>query len=116
MKPGTLNLIIYQGATFRKSLVWSRGEAPVDLTGAEARLQVRKNAKSDAVLLEMTTANGGLNIPATPLGTLEFHLSATATSALTFLEGEYQLEVEEANGDVTRLLVGTITVDPELTR
>ena len=61
--PAKLKLTIYQGATFRKRLTWKGplpAQTPIDLTGCTARMQVRPEVESSTVLLELTTANGGM--------------------------------------------------------
>ena len=47
MKPGKIDLDIYQGATFRKQLIWKLNKAVVDLTGYTARMQVREGFDTD---------------------------------------------------------------------
>lgn len=86
---------------------------PVDLTGATARMQIRAGL-GGAVLLELTTENGGLAI--TGPGTLTRTLSATETAALTWTDGVYDLEVEYADGTVQRYLQGAVTVSREVTK
>ncbi len=85
---------------------------PVDLTGAAARMQIRAGI-GGALLLELTTENGGLAI--TGPGTLVRTLSAAQTAALTWTEGVYDLEVEYAEGTVQRYLQGKVTVSREVT-
>lgn len=85
---------------------------PVDLTGATARMQIRAGV-GGALLLELTTENGGLAI--TGPGTLTRTLSATETAALTWTDGVYDLEVEYADGTVQRYLQGAVTVSREVT-
>jgi len=85
---------------------------PVDLTGATARMQIRAGI-GGALLLELTTENGGLTI--TGPGTLVRTLSAAQTAALTWTEGVYDLEVEYADGTVQRYLQGKVTVSREVT-
>lgn len=85
---------------------------PVDLTGATARMQIRAQV-GGAVLLELTTANGGLAV--TGPGTITRTLSAAQTAALTWSEAVYDLEVEYADGTVQRYLQGDVTVSREVT-
>lgn len=85
---------------------------PVDLTGAAARMHIRAGI-GGALLLELTTENGGLAI--TGPGTLVRTLSAAQTAALTWTEGVYDLEVEYADGTVQRYLQGKVTVSREVT-
>lgn len=88
---------------------------PVDLTGYTARMQVRDKASSELVLLELTTENSKIIID-TALFTIKLLVSATDTAALTFKTGVYNLELEDAQGVVTRFLAGTVEVIEEVTR
>jgi hypothetical protein len=85
---------------------------PVDLAGATARMQIRAQI-GGAVLLELTTPNGGLVI--TGPGTITRTISAAQTAALTWTDGVYDLEVEYADGTVQRYLQGAVTVSREVT-
>lgn len=85
---------------------------PVDLTGAAARMQIREQIDG-AVLLELTTENGGLAISAP--GTITRTLSATQTAALAWTEAVYDLEVQYPDGTVQRYLQGAVTVSREVT-
>ena len=121
MAAGKLNLKIEQGATFRQPLQWSAGTpaVPVDLTGYTARMQVRSELTSPAVLLELTTENGRIGITDATAGKLELRLTATETAALAFESGVYDLELvapDAPDNTVTRLLAGSVTVLPEVTR
>jgi hypothetical protein len=48
-------------------------------------------------------------------GTIRIDLSATQTSNIAAGTYAYDLELESAGGEVTRLLSGTFTVSPEVT-
>ena len=115
--PAKLKLKIIQGATFRKPLEWLAPDktTPIDLTGCMARMQVRSEIESATVLLELTTENGGIVIDG-PAGKLTLHLSPPATAAISWESGVWDLEVVHPNGDVTRLVQGSISVSPEVTR
>ena len=115
--PAKLKLTIYQGATFRKRLTWSAGTpaVPVDLTGCTARMQVRPEVESSTVLLELTTANGGITLGGVA-GTIELFVSDDASTLFTWTAGVWDLEIEFPGGDVRRLAQGSISVSPEVTR
>ncbi|MCD1640090.1 hypothetical protein K7H92_15335 [Pseudomonas stutzeri] len=85
---------------------------PVDLAGATARMQIREQV-GGAVLLELTTENGGLAISGP--GTITRTLSATQTAALAWTEAVYDLEVQYPDGTVQRYLQGAVTVSREVT-
>lgn len=85
---------------------------PVDLTGAIVRMQIREQV-GGAVLLELSTLNGGITI--TGAGTITRTISATQTAGLTWAEGVYDLEVEYPDGTVQRYLQGAVSVSREVT-
>lgn len=119
-KPAKLKFTIYQGATFRKRLRWTNKATgtPLDLTGCKARMQVRAEVESTEVLLELTTENGGITLGGTA-GTIDFYVGATATAAITWTSGVFDLEIVHPGAlpdDVTRLAQGTVSVSPEVTR
>ena len=119
-KPAKLKFTIYQGATFRKRLRWTSKAtgAPLDLTGCKARMQVRAEIESTEVLLELTTENGGIELGGTA-GTVDLYIGATATAAITWTSGVFDLEIIHPGAlpdDVTRLAQGPVSVSPEVTR
>lgn len=117
MAASKLKLVIKQGATFRKRLTWKTGTplVPVDLTGMTARMQVREELKSAAVLLEMTTENGGIALGGVA-GTIDLYLTAVQTAGYTWESGVFDLELVTSPTEITRLVEGTVTVSPEVTR
>lgn len=117
--PFKLNLRIYQGATYSRVFTWKIGtllaSVPVDLTGCTARMQLREEVDSDAVLLELTTTNNRIALGGAA-GTVTFALTAADTAALAFTRAVYDLEVVLADGSVRRLMAGHVIVSPEVTR
>lgn len=85
---------------------------PVDLTGATARMNIRAQV-GGAVLLDLTTDNGGLAI--TGPGTITRTISAADTAAITWASAVYDLEVQYPDGTVQRYLQGIVTVSREVT-
>lgn len=112
-----LNLKIDQGATFTKVVTWKTGSPalPVNLTGCSARMQVRETLEATEKLLELTSENGGITLGGA-LGTVALRVEADDTAAFTWSSGVYDLEIEFVGGTVRRLLAGTVTVSPEVTR
>lgn len=110
-------LEIDQGATFRRRFVWKTGTppVPVDLTGCTARMQIRPDITSDEVLVELTTENGGITLGDAD-GTIDLYISAEDTAKVEAAIGVYDLELVTADGDVDRVLSGTVTISPEVTR
>lgn len=121
MPAGKLNLKIEQGATFKKLLQWKAGDpsVPVDITGYQIRMQVRSEQPSATVLLDLNTGNAHIAITNATQGQFELRLTATETAALTFETGVYDLEMvapDAPDNTVTRLLAGSVSVSPEVTR
>ena len=110
-------LSIEQGATFRWNAVLKSGSPalPVNLTGYTARMQIRSEITSTIVLVSLTTANGGITLGGV-LGTVSLYITDSATAAITWTNGVYDLELVAPGGDVTRLLTGSVSVSPEVTR
>lgn len=136
--PVKLKQPLYQGATLRVPLVRQfvpyeiRGDAcsgfvnactgaPVpladfhdeDYTGCTARMQLRPEVASSAVLLECTTENGRIELAG---NTLTLVLSAADTAALKFDEAIGHVEVVRPSGDVERQYEITFTLSLEGTR
>jgi hypothetical protein len=115
-RPAKLKLTIYQGATFRKRLMWvTASGTPIDLTGCTARMQAREDYASPLPLLELTTENGGITLGGAA-GTIDLLSSDEDTAAMAWSGGVFDIEIAHPNGDVTRLAQGGISVSPEVTR
>lgn len=114
MRAGLYDLTIEAGATFNLSLTYEdeRGQA-VDLTGYTGRMQLRESATAATVVIELTTANGRLSIDI-PNGQINLTVAAADTTGLSG-SGVYDLEL--VNGTVVeRLIEGTYTISPNVTR
>lgn len=116
------DLELSQGATFgpvRHTLTNPDG-SPVDLTGCVARGQVRRTALATEVLAEFVIGYA----PDRTEGWYTFGLTDEQTAALTAGEKltdaastyAYDVELEDALGQVWRLLRGTLRVQAEVTR
>ena len=82
---------------------------PLDMTGASARLQIRD--VSGALLLELSTATGGLQ--ANGPGRLMLSLTAAQTASINWQAGLYDLELTMADGSVDRWVQGAVGVRQE---
>lgn len=113
-----LNLKIDQGATFTQLVTWKTGPAPgtaVDLTGCTARMHARAKVADALTLLNLTTTNGGLVLGGAA-GTVTINLTDEQTTLLAWKSAVYDLEIEFPDGTVKRLMRGSISVSPEVTR
>ena len=55
MKPAIINIVLYQGSTFRKSFQWLSGSNPTDLTNCIIRMQIKQD-HFGPVVQEFSTA------------------------------------------------------------
>ena len=114
MPAGLYNFLCEQGVTFRRTITLTDAtNLPIDLEGAIARMQVRKDVKSDVVLIELSTENGRIQIGEEP-GTLVLYISSDDTSTIE-RGGVYDLEIYTGSDDL-RVLKGKFDLDPEVTR
>ena len=116
MSAATYNFALEQGATLLKPIIYKDSTgAVVNLTGCSARMQIRRSVSDPDVLLNMTSSNGKIQL--VPLqGKITLVFSAADTALLNFSKARYDLEIVAADGSVTRLLQGEITLSKEVTR
>lgn len=116
-EPVKRKLRIIKGAKFNPGWIWKPGGVPMDFTGCSARMQVRAEKESLEVLLELTTANGGIVLGAEP-GAIDLWVGAMQTADIGWEAGVFDLEIQYASGpdDVDRLIEGSISVSDEVTR
>lgn len=92
----------------------------VDLTGYTARMHIRRSVSAADTLLELSsaapTAGGSTITLGGALGTVEVKISAEDTAAITWTSAVYDIELEAASGEVTRVLSGKLVVSREVTR
>lgn len=122
--PLELELTIYQGATFTKTITWKTGSpaVAVDLTNYTAKMQIRETYNSTATAIEIGTedSNGG-GIVLGNNGVIELKITDTQTSGLTIKSGVYDLELTERDSNgakiaVHKLLRGKVKIVPEVTK
>lgn len=110
------HLVVDQGATLRESFTYKDSAgAIVNLTGYTARSQIRASYSAASTILSATTAAGTLTITANS-GLIAFAVPAATTANLTPGNYVWDLEIVDASGIVTRLVGGTCTITPEVTR
>lgn len=131
MRAGNYNITCEAGSTFRRTLEIEQPDLvndptgqtyeDFDLQGYTARMQVRRTIESTAFLLELTTENGGLTInPADEINQIYIDVAASVTASLAnnfnTVNAVYDLEIVNGDGVVSRILQGTFTISPEVTR
>lgn len=112
------NIAIIKGSRYFKSFIYTdSSKTPIDLTGLEARMQIRERESSQTFEIELTSLNGLITM--IPLsGQINIELGATDTDALTITSGVYDLELyDPADVDVVdTILEGAVTISDGITR
>lgn len=111
MTAGLYNFTIEQGTTFRRPFRWTADDEPVDLTGADCRMQIRKSKSLTSTLLADLT--GYLTLDAEN-GEVTLEIPGEVTYAYTFDTGYYSLRVDRP-GDDRRLIEGVAAISRETT-
>lgn len=129
MAAGRYSFVIEQGATVNFQITYTDSNGtPVDLTGYQARMQIRPSIGSNDVYITLSSSldpcGTGLNLsgsnsinPPTS-GTIGVYISAISSSQLDFTQGVYDLELATGSGDcyvVTRLLEGEVRLSKNVT-
>jgi hypothetical protein len=92
--------------------------SPVDLAGYVARMQI-KDKVGGAVLASSLVGDAPLNIVTLTVDnvakTILLAISATATAAIAWKKGFYEIEMVSPTGVVTAILSGVVNVTKEVT-
>ena len=114
--PPYTNIEILQGKTISFPLIWG-GATPINVTGYDARMQIREDASSDEVIASFTVANSRVTIGTTN-GLITFSMTAADSAALTPGEYFYEIEVIDSSGLVisSKELRGRCTIIAEITK
>lgn len=118
------NLVCDQGSTF--TFIFNLKNdvgAAFNLTGYDARLQVRRTYGDTSTLINATLANSKLVLTNAVGGILTLTLAPSDTSSIRFngvgdetLECVYDLEIQSSLGQVAKPARGTFTLNREVTR
>jgi len=126
MAAGKYSFIIEQGATTNLNVQWTNNSgSAVDLTGYQARMQIRPGIEASDVYISLSSSlspdGTGLNLNGSDgetsltSGSIGIYISAYSSSLLSFTEAYYDLEM--VNGrEVTRLLEGKVRLSKNVTR
>ena len=111
MSAGTYNFILEQGATFNRQLTVKDDGSVMDLTGYSVASKMRSTHDSSTVVGTFTctisNASGGI---------ITMSMPASTTAAIEEAIYVYDIEITSPSSVVTRLMQGTVTVNPEVTR
>jgi hypothetical protein len=124
MIAGNYNMLCQQGSSFGRVIALEQPRTPTEadpseyepyiLTNHTARMQVRRTIESTTPLITLTTENGRISLNGAE-GFINLSITAADTAALTS-SGVYDLEIISSGGLVSRVIQGTFTLSPEVTR
>lgn len=109
-------LPIEQGADFIKE--WLCRDAAgvlVDFTGCSAEGQFRESVDATTALFTVSTANARIVLGGAT-GLVTMRIAHPDTSAMQFTDAVFDLEVTFPSAQRIRLLEGSVSVSPEVTR
>ena len=126
MAAAKYSFTIEQGATLDFQIDWTdESGSAIDLTGFEARMQIRPQVQSDEVFISLSSdlqtdgtginLNGGNGLQPLESGSIGVYISAYSSSLLNFDKAVYDLEMVNGNY-VTRLLEGYVNLSKNVTR
>ncbi|MFT0547505.1 hypothetical protein ACMHYO_14380 [Allopusillimonas ginsengisoli] len=102
-------LEIKQGDTFHLEILWNDSEGvPVDMTGCEARMQLRRTPGAP-IALDMSTQNGRITLG---LGSITLDVSAQDMQGVTAPSGVFDLQIEYPDDRVKTILGGKFLLIP----
>lgn len=116
MTPAKIDLVIYQGSTFKKEFQWLINDTPVDLTGYKFRCQFRLKLKDENVIIELTTENNRIQIIDAINGLFRLYLTDIETQSFDFNSAVYDIEYITPSLEVGRFSEGTVKNSLEVTR
>jgi hypothetical protein len=126
MIAGVYNLTCEQGTTFSRLIEIEQPDLVNDpsgqtyieynLVGYQARMQVRRTVDAANYLVYLTSENNGLRVvPGIYENQMQIFMSASVTASIT-QSGVYDIEIISSEGVVSRVLQGSFTLIPEVTR
>lgn len=123
MIAGIYNLFIEQGATFTRLIEIEYPDPldtttmlPFDLSGFSASMQIRRTIDSSTPQITLTDANGRIEMqPGGVENSMRLQLTPADTEMLTS-DGVYDIEIQDSSGNIQRILKGSVTLSPQVTR
>lgn len=111
----TLNQVNSLGFTAYTSGGVLEYNQPVSILSYSARMQIREKLDSNTVLHSLTTQNGGIILDNVDK-TITILIPYQTTALFNFKAAVYDLELIDANGEVSQLVTGSISLIKEVTR
>lgn len=115
-EPARYDLKIYIGVSFNINFTWKHRNGDVyDLSSFTAELQIRETVHSPTALVTLTTENGGIIVDSVSPN-LKLILTSDQTTALSEVNGHYDLKLTSEDQTVMLILKGKATIILPVTR
>jgi len=88
---------------------------PLEMAGYSARMQVRSDAASPDILLDLSTTNSGIVLDNTAK-TITLKMTDAATAAIDWTQGVADIELVSGSGQVSLLAPADVLIEEEVTR
>lgn len=105
-----LNLLIYQGASFSKTVTFEEG---TDISTWSANMQIRPHPLSDSVIMSLTDANSRILLDSS--GDLTISIEEADTDLLDFDTGVFDLFLDDNAGTVYNAYHGRVKLKKKIT-
>lgn len=116
MTAADYSITIEQGADFPFLITWTDSAGTIiDITGYSAQFMIRQNYTDVTPLVSLSSPSNGITLGGTA-GTISIDIPFTTTAALPAMLGEYDLKLIDPSGKPIRLLEGSATISPAVTR
>lgn len=107
-----VDLRIKQGSNFKRIVNVVEDGTAKNLTGYQARMQIRENKNKTSALLSDVSSNITINNPNN--GQFTINIPATVTETYTWSSGAYDVELFTGS-EVLGILEGYVSVEKEVT-
>lgn len=119
---GIANFNVDVGATFEFNITYTDDAAPptrINLTGYTSKMQIRRGSNElGPPLFEITNVanpNGSVIALGGSSGTISVKITDEDTAKFNYKQAVYDLIITSPEGDVDRLVQGTLTFSPRVT-
>lgn len=109
-----IDMTILQGKTINFTVIWGGG-TPINVTGFDAKMQLRKSVSDEEPVVEFSVSNSRVTIGTTN-GQINFSMTAADSAALEPSQGVYDIEVTDASGNVYQVQSGRYNILQSVTR
>lgn len=111
-----LDATIFQGCDIEFALQETDDDdEPVDVSGYDAKMTLRRQANDNEIVAEFTVGNGRVSIGSTD-GLIQFVMTAVDSAALPAGKGVYEIRFTNADGKTWQPQGGKYTITREITR